>query len=421
MEYKKIEKGSYNLHFIKTDKFKTTTVSVNFREPIKKEDITKRKLLFQMLTASTKNYNTSRLIEIKLEDLYSAGISFSTIKFGAIINSYIDLKFINQKYSDNKLLDEALDFLFEIIFSPNVIDNRFDEKVFKEEKERLSMIINSEKENTQKYTFNRALYLMDEKDPISYNLWGYQKDLDVITEENLYTYYKELLRTNLIDIFIVGDVDEDKIIKIFDEKFKINTLKRNRTEAFITYDKCPKEKNYTEELNIRQSHIAIICKILNLSLFERRYVLPLYSSILGGGGISRLFSNVREKESLAYTVMSMSNTPNSALLIYAGIDLENYEKALKLIKKEIFLKNVTEKELNGAKKEMLSSVNTLLDSTSTIINYYFGMEVFRADDIDTKIEKINKVTISDIEALSKKMKIAMTYLLKGSKNEKRNN
>ena len=419
MEYKRIEKGSYNLHFIKTDKFKTTTISVNFREPIKKEDITKRKLLFQMLTSSTKKYNTSRLIEIKLEDLYSASINYSTIKFGSIMNSYIDLKFITEKYSDNNLLDEAIDFLFEMIFNPNVSDNKFDIETFEEEKERLLMIINSEKENTQKYAFNRALFLMDDKDPISYNLWGYKDDLDKITIENLYSYYKEVLKTNLIDVFVVGDIDINKIEKIFDKKFKINTLKRDRTEAFITYNKCPKEKKEIESLNIRQSHIAIICKLLNLSLFERRYVLPLYSSILGSGGVSRLFNNVREKESLAYTVSSMSNTPNSALLIYAGIDYENYEKTLKLIKKEIFLKNVTENELNGAKKEMLSSVNTLLDNTSTIINYYFGIEVFKADPIDVKIEKINKVTISDIENLSKKIKIAMTYLLKGTKNEKR--
>lgn len=419
MEYEKIEIGTYNIHFIKTNKFKSTTISVNFRENLKKENITIRKFLFQMLCTTTLKYNTSRLFEIKLEDLYSLGLGYSSIKFGNIINSYIDIRFLNSKYSDNNLLTDALDFLFDIIFEPNVINKSFDLKTFNMVKDRYNLILKSEKENIQKYTFNRAFELMDSNDPISYNMWGYKEDLDKITPENLYDYYKEVLRTNLVDIFVVGDVDKDIILKEFKDKFKIKTIKRDTTKAFITYDNCNKEKIEIETMNLKQSKLAIICKILNISLFERRYVLPLYSLILGGGGVSRLFTNVREKNSLCYTVSSNSNTPNSLLMIYSGIDSENYDKALKLIKKEIKLKNVKEEELENAKKEMISSVKTLPDSITGIINYYFGMEVFKADDIDTKIEKFNSVTVSDIESLGKKLKIGITYFLKGENNEKK--
>jgi predicted Zn-dependent peptidase len=106
-------------------------------------------------------------------------------------------------------------------------------------------------------------------------------------------------------------------------------------------------------------------------------------------------------------------------MIYSGIDSENYDKALKLIKKEIRLKNVKEEELENAKKEMISSVKTLPDSTTNIINYYFGMEVFKADDINTKIKKFNSVTPNDIESLGKKLKVGITYFLKGENNEKK--
>ena len=419
MEYEKIEIGTYNIHFIKTNKFKSTTISVNFRENLKKENITIRKFLFQMLCTTTLKYNTSRLFEIKLEDLYSLGLGYSSIKFGNIINSYIDIRFLNSKYSDNNLLTDALDFLFDIIFEPNVINKSFDLKTFNMVKDRYNLILKSEKENIQKYTFNRAFELMDSNDPISYNMCGYKEDLDKITPENLYDYYKEVLRTNLVDIFVVGDVDKDIVLREFKDKFKIKTIKRDTTKAFITYDNCNKEKIEIETMNLKQSKLAIICKILNISLFERRYVLPLYSLILGGGGVSRLFTNVREKNSLCYTVSSNSNTPNSLLMIYSGIDSENYDKALKLIKKEIKLKNVKEEELENAKKEMISSVKTLPDSITGIINYYFGMEVFKADDIDTKIEKFNSVTVSDIESLGKKIKIGITYFLKGENNEKK--
>ena len=97
MEYKKIEMGSYNIHFINTDKFKTNTISFNFREKIKKEDITIRKVLFQMLCHSTKEFNTNRLFQMKMEDLYSSNIGYSNMKFGNMINSYIDIRFLHKQ------------------------------------------------------------------------------------------------------------------------------------------------------------------------------------------------------------------------------------------------------------------------------------------------------------------------------------
>jgi len=194
---------------------------------------------------------------------------------------------------------------------------------------------------------------------------------------------------------------------------------KDKEEAFITYDKCNSLKEVSENMSLKQSKISIICKLLNLSLYERRYVLPIYSSILGGSSNSRLFTNVREKNSLCYTVNSISNTPNSMLMIYAGIDASNYDKALKLIKKEIKLKNITNEELENSKKELISSVETLFDSTTGIINYYYGIEVFKADDIDTKIKNFNKVSINDLESLSKKIEIAMIYFLKGEGNDKK--
>lgn len=417
MEYKKINKNSYNLHIIKTDKFKSVTVSVNFREQIKKEEITLRKFLFQMLCSSTKLYNTERLLEIKLEDLYSTSLSYSSIVFGNIINSYIDIRFLNKEYSDELNLSNSLDLLFETIFNPNVVNNAFEIKKFNKTKDKINLILNSEKENIQKYTINKSLEIMDALDPAAFNLWGYKEDLEKITPENLYEYYKKVLNTNIVDIFVVGNVSIDEIESIFDEKFKINNTKKENVEAFITYEDCNETIIKEEEMNLKQSKLSIILKALNLSIFERRYVLPLYASILGGSGNSRLFQNIREKRSLCYTINAFSKMPNSLILIYSGIDNKNYEEVVNLIKNEIKLKNINEEELENVKKEYIGSVKTLLDNPSNIINYYFGIEVFNSDEIEEKIKKYNKVTIEDIKNIAKKIKIATIYLLRGTSDE----
>ena len=52
MEYKQIDKRSYKLHLIKTDKFKTITVRCIFKEKINKEEITIRNFLFELFVQS---------------------------------------------------------------------------------------------------------------------------------------------------------------------------------------------------------------------------------------------------------------------------------------------------------------------------------------------------------------------------------
>ncbi len=58
----------------------------------------------------------------------------------------------------------------------------------------------------------------------------------------------------------------------------------------------------------------------------------MYSTILGGSAMSKLFQNVREKESLAYSIGSLYLKQKNNIIIKAGIEIENYEKAVNLIK-----------------------------------------------------------------------------------------
>ena len=58
MNYEYLDMGAYHLHFIKTKKFKTITVEVNFRRKIKKEEITIRNLLKAVLLTTNKNFKT---------------------------------------------------------------------------------------------------------------------------------------------------------------------------------------------------------------------------------------------------------------------------------------------------------------------------------------------------------------------------
>ena len=71
MDYEKINMGAYNLHLIKTTKFKTITVEVNFREKLIKENIT--------LKEAINNIN-NKYDNISKKDIYNASLNLKNIK-----------------------------------------------------------------------------------------------------------------------------------------------------------------------------------------------------------------------------------------------------------------------------------------------------------------------------------------------------
>ena len=127
MKYTKKDLASYNLHLINTDKFKTITMKVVFSSPIKKDEITMRNVLSDLLLQSSKNYESRRELTIKAEELYAADIYNNTQRIGNYILTSFNLQVLNDKYTEENNFEEAVKFLSEIIFNPDIKDNAFKE------------------------------------------------------------------------------------------------------------------------------------------------------------------------------------------------------------------------------------------------------------------------------------------------------
>ena len=100
MEYIKKDFGSYKLHLIKTDKFKSITVRVSFHRVIKKDEITIRNILSDMFMQSSKKYSSKRELTIKAQDLYAAGLRTTNSRLGNYINTDFYLSSLNDKYTE---------------------------------------------------------------------------------------------------------------------------------------------------------------------------------------------------------------------------------------------------------------------------------------------------------------------------------
>ena len=417
MKYKKIKKEHYNLHIINTDKFKTITVRINFKRKINKEEITIRNLLNDILINTSKKYPTSRDIEIETENLYSLGISSTPYKSGNYHIMSFKESFLNESYTELGMNEKSIEFLLELIFNPNVENKKFNKEYFELIKKTIKDDISSIKDNTAKYSVARLQESMD-KGSLSYRSCGYIKDLEKITEENLYEYYKSVLKDDIIDIFIIGNINEKKL-NIFDKYIKHNQNNEYNESHFIELTPINDEIEIKEQIENNQSKLAIGLTTDNLTDFELKYALSIYSLILGGNPNSKLFQNVREKNSLCYYINANVAIIPKIILITAGINAKDYKKTIELIKIE--LENMktgkfTSKEIDEAKKIYISGCNEVYDSPNSIINNYLAYEYGNLDLINKRLKEIKKVTKKDIINVANKITLNKIFFLEGTLN-----
>ena len=417
MDYVKKDLGAYNLHIIKTNLYKTITVKIFFREEALKENITKRNFLSRIMMLGSNDYKTKVELTKREQDLYAVNISSTNRRIGNYLDTGLSLKVLHDKYTEEGNFEKSLDLLDSLIFNPKVSNNAFDEADFNTVYEEYKADLNSLVENKMTYALIKGLEATDSKSVISYRAIGYLEDLEKITKENLYDYYKNVISHNFVDIFVLGDVDEEKITTIIREKFKINTFKKKPINALVEPIKASRIKTVKEKIKSEQDNLIITLSLNNLTEYERNYPLSLYNAILGGGTESLLFSEVREKNSLAYYISSTPNKLDNLIIIRGGITKDKSMEAVSIIKKILKdLENgkIDDDKLTKAKEYYTSAIDDIIESPFQIIESYYMIELLGVDDIETKRKKMLKVTKEEVIALAKKIKINTIYILEGS-------
>ena len=420
MKYEYLNMGAYNLHIIKTKKFKTITVEINFREKATLQSITFRNILKSMLLTTNKLFPKERDLIKETENLYDLKLISSNIRIGNYSNLAFKIRFLNEKYTEKNMNKYSIEFLLNTIFNPDITDNEFRNDILSKNKLKLEKDINSLKDNKLKYTLFKLLETIKDK-PYSYSSYGSIEELEKINTSNLYEYYKKVITDNYIDVFVVGDVETSEIKNIFKEKLKANTFKKVTNDILVTEIKPrQKLKRITEKDSANQSQLTILCSLNNLTDYERKYVLLVYNEMLGGSSNSLLFNKVREQNSYAYYINSLAKSYDNTLVIYSGIESSNEEEVVKLIKKTLqdITKGKFEDELlNSSKETIISSIKASKDSPAGIINAYYAKELVGSLLFDERIEQISKISREDIINISKKISIHTEYLLVGDDNE----
>ncbi len=414
MKYKKIEEVSYNLHLIKTNKFKTLFFKVILSEKQKKEDITIRNLLLDNLMSSSKEYPTMRDVSIKKQDLYGASISMLNRRIGDHAFIEYTMSILNPRFTEESMLKDSVEFYSSLLYKPNVKNNSFDEELFEMSKENLRKEILMTNERPNIYGFTRFKENIDINAPFSYHQTGYLEDLDTITSSSLYEYYNHVLESNACDIYVIGDFDFDEMKHLIRDNFKFkNTKRADSYEIILSNERSNKE--IIEDSSFNQSKLFIGFKLTDFNPDDKKYALILFNIIFGNSPESRLFKEVREEKSLAYSISSAYRRLDNFYYVSAGISYNNYNEALNTIKKclsDIQNNGITDDELDRAKALYISILNDVMESPSSILDIYFTELYFGNDSYEKQLEMLDTITKEDILRVANLLKIDTIYLLK---------
>ena len=427
MDYKKQElKQGITVHNINTDKFKTNLVAIFLTTPMSREYVTFNSVISSILRRGSKNMPTQEEISKTMEEMYGASFNNGLDKIGDnhILKFYLES--INDEYlpqSSDNLLKQSIQKLSEIVFNPFLENGKFKEEYINQEKEAMAQRINAKIDNKALYAKNRCVECMYKDDPAALYKYGYVEDMDKINNANLYDYYKKLIDNCKIDIFISGKNNLEQTIQILSGDENINSLKPRKPDYVINDIKVKeeqKEQTVEEKQSVTQGKLVIGCDILfdeeDLKDENLKYEALLYNGLLGGSANSKLFQNVREKASLAYTANSNYVRFKSNIYINAGIEIENYEKALKIIKEQLeSMKNgeFTDEEIENEKKSIISGINLIDDEQDAGIVYFYGQEITNSNvDLEDYKQRVKNVTKEQILNIASKVKINTIYFLR---------
>ncbi len=403
MDRRKLGEQLY-LTVLPNDKFKRNKISINFMVPNERDSATAYALLPGVLERAYEDYPTMIDFSRKLNMMYSASLRTGTYVTGSNRSLRFSIQGIKNEYCLNgeNLLNEMCDVLLGVIFRPCLEDGHFIDEWLEIEKYKLREEIRSELNDKRGYCVKNARRLFFKDSMNGVERLGYEEDIDSLSSVRLYEHYRQLLSSSSIEIFVSADNAgsiTDKLIKAF-------SYKRSGVTSPIPTVLTPCEDETLirdEKMDTVQGKICLMYTTTRLLDRNERFKMLVANALFGGTVSSRLFKNVREKQSLCYYCAAGFSGFTSSMSVDSGVEHENSQKTVDAIKKELSdLLNgpITEKEIDEVKLTLKNSLMSSYDSLSSLEAWYMN-EAFIGTGLSPEdaVKLIYSVTEADIREM----------------------
>ena len=417
MEYKL--KQGVTAYIEPSDKYKTVLIQYKFRTSFGGKTATERSLVKNMLETNSKQYPSQNEMDLKMASLYGATLHTQSQRFGKQHVVTMSLSVVNDKFigGDDTLLEEAFAFLEEIIFRPNAEDGKFHEKTFLREKENLNNYFESLIEDKSAYARTRLNQVLFEGTDQAYQGIGDAGFLEDITSGSLFECYEEMIGSNQLDILVSGDVAPERILNILAAQ-KLSDRKETEKEVFYFRAKNTEPVTSSEAQDINQGKLFFGFSSPVYYMNDHYFAGLVFDGLFGGFPHSKLFQNVREKESLAYSASSGLDFLRGVMTVGTGIEFDKREQVEKIV-----LAQLQDMQAGDFSDALIAQTKSML------INHYKQNDDYQGRSLAKQYQDIliienplsqeqwiaglNAVTKEQIIAVAEKMTLQAIFFLKG--------
>lgn len=309
------------------------------------------------------------------------------------------------------------------IFADVIRNTSFPEQEIERARREILARINRQKDSLVKRTINLFLENLFRNHPYRYDVMGTEESVQAITREDLEWFYTSVIQPENMVISVVGDVNSDIVLENIERNFG-DMEKGEFTRPDIKPEQPPEKIRKAElfEENKAQSHIILGYHAPQMK-DDDHYAFEVLNSILSGQG-GRLFLELRDKMSLAYTVTSFY-TPgleNGYFGVYIGTSPDKEEEAVEAIKQQLsslISDGITGEELERAQNYIVGNFEISLQQNSSQAAKTAFDEIYGIgwDEYKEFPERIYSVTREDVVEAAKKYIDLDRYTLAVVKNK----
>ncbi len=405
-----------SLHVIPSEKFKDIGIFVRFIQPLREDTATMYSLLALMMSDRLQKYPTKQSISTHLDQLYGMGVGAQTIGYGQSQVLELRLRMIHPRFADtDNFLEQGFDFLKQMVCFPLL-----NEECLKEAKQVLLAKLKRMRDDASQFVVSQGLKLAGKGFPLGISALGEEKMVDQVTLEDIKEAHRRLLDENGLDIIICGDLNENEVLECIRAKFDFKPrLNVNKTYyAIDTQGTC---KEIREEREIPQSSLIKVYFTHTDVKDPNYYALRVLNAMLGQYSTSLLFQNVREKNSLCYSIYSSLISFDGALGIVTGTNKKDIDQVLSLIDEQIdcLKRNLFDDDLLSVSKTMIiNSLRAGDDNMNSLAALQFQNDLLERNYTnETIIECIEKVTREEIAEMAERLEHKATYIVMSEEAE----
>ncbi|GLI07147.1 putative inactive metalloprotease YmfF [Paenibacillus tyrfis] len=409
------------VHVLPTEQFKTYALSVYVGSPLQEDTVTPNALIPFVLRRGSKAYPETKQFREKLDDLYGAGFGFDVYKRGDYQMLQFRMDVIQDDFvsSPQPLLDQAIQFLGEAITQPAMEGGTLVRKYIDSEKTTLQKRLESIVNDKIRYAAERCIAEMCSNEPYRLHPLGAIDRIPSIEAEGLTERYEALLRQSPIDIYVVGNTNLEQVLPLIERYFAARGERTSDYSLRAEHRSVGQVKEVVERLDVNQGKLNMGLRVRTSYSDDSYPSALLYNGILGGYPHSKLFTNVREKASLAYYASSRLDGHKGILTIQSGIEIANYEKAVSIIKEQLKAMEegqISDTELQQTKAMITGHLRELQDSAFELIAFDFNNRLSGADrTVPALIEAVEQTNKELIRRMARQVQLDTIYFLRDNK------